>query len=220
MKINVPWGIKKTLFNFAPTFLRNIYFASQPRTEHPNWFLKAQPEFEKFLLPLKFKTLDFLQIGAFVGSASVWMLNEVLTSSGSRLHDVDTWQGSEEHPQLNLKFNEIETAYNRDVLIFPNVVKMKMISDAFFASNNMKFDFIYVDGDHHRDQVAIDAENAIKVCRLGGIIAFDDYEWDAVEGSQNRPKEAIDDFLRKYENSLKILHKQYQVWVQVISPWK
>ena len=34
--------------------------------------------------------------------------------------------------------------------------KFKMTSDNFFNQNNKKFDFVYVDGDHSKDQVLKD----------------------------------------------------------------
>jgi predicted O-methyltransferase YrrM len=211
------WRIRKSLFHLAPLFIKKIYFGNQKYPTPSTWFDKARPEFEKFLLPLKSDDLKILQIGAFRGDASKWMLDEVLKSPNSILYDVDTWEGSAEHPKLNEKFSEIEMSYDRNISIFKNVVKNKMTSDAFFASNKIKFDFIYVDGDHHREQVATDAENALEVCLAGGIIAFDDYGWDVLEGADNRPKDAIDNFLRKHANSIEILHKQYQVWVRVKS---
>ena len=211
------WRTKRTLYSLAPTYLKGIYFRYQKKSTSSTWFDKARPEFEKFLLPLKLDDLKFLQIGAFRGDASKWMLAEVLKSPNSILYDVDTWEGSAEHPKLNQKFSEIEISYDRNTSGFKNVVKNKMTSDAFFVANKIEFDFIYIDGDHHRDQVETDAENAIKVCRTGGIIAFDDYGWDMMDGSENQPKDAIDNFIRKYGNRIEILHKQYQVWVRVKS---
>ena len=211
------WQMKKLLFSFAPTFVKEIYLRKQKKSAPSTWFDKARPEFEKFLLPLKFDELKILQIGTFRGDASKWMLEEVLKNPNSILYDVDTWEGSAEHTDLNEKFSEIEMSYNRNISGFKNVMKNKMTSDAFFEINEIEFDFIYIDGDHHRDQVAADAENALKVCRTGGIVAFDDYGWDGMDGSENRPKDAIDNFLRKYGNRIEILHRQYQVWLRVKS---
>ena len=188
------WRIRKSLFNIAPTFVKETYFRNQKKSTPSTWFDKARPEFEKFLLPLRFEELKILQIGAFRGDASKWMLEEILKSPNSILYDVDTWEGSAEHPELNDKFSEIERAYDRNISGFKNVLKNKMTSDDYFVVNQIEFDFIYIDGDHHRDQVATDAENALKVCRNGGIIAFDDYGWDVMDGSENRPKDAIDNF--------------------------
>jgi len=208
--------MKKLVFSLAPNFAKETYLRTQKKSTPSTWFDKAQPEFEKFLLPLKFGDLKFLQIGAFRGDASKWMLQEVLKNPNSVLYDVDTWEGSAEHLDLKVRFSEVEDSYDRNICRFENVIKCKMTSDDFFAINDIDFDFIYIDGDHHRDQVATDAENALKVCRTGGIIAFDDYGWDGMDGSENRPKKAIDNFLWKYGDRVEVLHRQYQVWVRVL----
>ena len=213
----ISWRIKRVIFKYVPKFVRNIYFRSQRNSSADSWFRKAKPEFQKFLSPLKGKNVNFLQIGAFAGDASVWMLKDVLTNTHSQLFDVDTWEGSEEHIDLKGKFDQIEAAYDAKVMSFTNVVKNKMTSDDFFARNKIKFDFIYIDGDHSSQQVAIDAENALKVCQVGGVIAFDDYGWDGMKDEVSRPKQAVDRFLKTHEKRLIVLHKQYQVWVRVMS---
>lgn len=50
----------------------------------------------------------------------------------------------------------------------------RMTSDAFFESNQEKFDVIFVDGLHHYDQVRRDALNAISCLNEGGFVAFHD----------------------------------------------
>lgn len=215
MRIN--WRIKRFVFKFLPSFGKKIYFKYQRDLSSGTWFRKAKPEFQKFLSPLKGEKVKFLQIGAFAGDASFWMLKEVLTNTDSQLFDVDTWEGSEEHIDLKGKFHHIEAAYDAKTMSFTNVVKNKMTSDDFFLRNRNKFDFIYIDGDHSSYQVAIDAENALKVCKVGGIIAFDDYGWDGMKDEVTRPKQAIDRFLKTHAKRLKVLHKQYQVWVRVMS---
>ena len=213
----IPWRIKRVIFKYVPKIVRDIYFSSQRNSSVDGWFSKAKPEFQKFLTPLSGQNVNFLQIGAFAGDASFWMLKEVLTNTDSQLFDVDTWEGSEEHIDLKKKFDQIEAAYDAKVISFTNVVKNKMTSDDFFAINRIKFDFIYIDGDHSSYQVAIDAENALKVCQVGGIIAFDDYGWEGMKYEVSRPKQAVDKFLKTHEKRLIVLHKQYQVWVRVMS---
>jgi hypothetical protein len=71
----------------------------------PDWFsMTAKPNFEQFLIPLAGQdNLTFLQLGAYTGDASLWLLDNVLTGQNSILIDVDTWQGSDEevHKQMN-----------------------------------------------------------------------------------------------------------------------
>ena len=69
-----------------------------------------------------------------------------------------------------------------------------MTSDMYFANNfpEEKFDFIYIDGAHTSTQVLVDAINSFPRLKVGGIPAFDDYEWPKYSGTLNNPKSGID----------------------------
>jgi len=43
---------------------------------------------------------------------------------------------------------------------------------------------------------------------------LDDYEWEPAKSPENRPKIAIDLFLRVFQNHLEILHREYQVIIR------
>ena len=65
----------------------------------PNWFASspAIENFKELISGMAGKPdLNFLQLGAFTGDASVWLLDNILTHPSSHLTDVDTWQGSNE----------------------------------------------------------------------------------------------------------------------------
>ena len=183
---------------------------------YPNWFQEMIPNFSNHLSDLAGKPLNALQIGAYSGDASLWLMKNVLTNNDSLLCDVDTWRGSPEHPGLNLRFKNVEKVYEKKIKDFKNVKKFKMTSDQFFKTNELYFDFIYIDGHHHSEYVARDAKNALRFSKPGTIIAFDDYEWGAMHSEEERPRRAIDNFLQVNESRLAMLSKGYQVWVKVI----
>ena len=114
----------------------------------PNWF----KDVEKYFRHVPNVPLHALQIGTYTGDATEWLLNN---REIERLHDVDTWQGSEEAAHENLDFQTVEQYYdsrfNDD-----RIVKCKMTSDEFFSINAMSFNFIYIDGDHTALQTALD----------------------------------------------------------------
>ena len=64
--------------------------------EYPNWFAKtAKYNFDVLLQRFIGQDyLRFMQLGAYTGDASAWMLENIFTGKGCRLTDVDTWQGS------------------------------------------------------------------------------------------------------------------------------
>ena len=50
----------------------------------------------------------------------------------------------------------------------------KMTSDEFFKQNKNKFDIIFIDGLHTKEQALRDVENSLKVLKSGGIIVMHD----------------------------------------------
>jgi predicted O-methyltransferase YrrM len=65
-----------------------------------------------------------------------------------------------------------------------------MTSDKMFSElENVKFDFIYIDGDHSYEQVLRDLNNSFKVLKVGGCILVDDYAW-----IKDTVRRAVNDF--------------------------
>ena len=84
---------------------------------------------------------------------------------------------------------------------------------------NDKYDFIYIDGDHHASSVMEDAVLSFGLLKSGGIMIFDDYLWGVELANPDKinlniPKNAIDSFLHLYSNKLKVLHVDNQVVVE------
>ena len=148
--------------------------------EYPNWFsTTANHYFQKHLLPLAGTKLRALQIGAFTGDASVWLLENVLTHEESKLFDVDTWQGSDEEMHKDFYWVDVEKVYDEKVSPYGDkLVKNKMTSVDFLINNKPpKYDFIYIDGDHTTFGTFLDAMLSWVWLKTGGIMAFDDYQW-------------------------------------------
>ena len=74
----------------------------------PNWFEPVKFNFESVLLPLKGKELSFLQLGAYSGDASIWMVENVLTNPKSFLVDVDIWQLTDQVAYEGINWVEVE----------------------------------------------------------------------------------------------------------------
>jgi hypothetical protein len=143
----------------------------------PNWFEAYGPAyFERHLRPLAGKPgLRFLQIGAFAGDASVWLLDHILTGAGSTLTDVDTWEGS---PDIHdIDFAEVERLY--DSRCWSRTFKRKMTSAEYFACRHREdtrpFDFVYIDGDHTLAAVRADLAALPLALAPSAIVAFDDF---------------------------------------------
>jgi predicted O-methyltransferase YrrM len=71
------------------------------------------------------------------------------------------------------------------------------------GKDKYEFELIYIDGDHHRDQVMIDSCLAWRLLRPGGIMIWDDYSnYCPDEPDENRPERAIDLFCNMVHPSL------------------
>jgi len=185
--------------------------------EYPNWFeITAKPYFEKHLLPLAGTKLRALQIGAYTGDASVWLLENVLTHEESKLFDVDTWQGSDEEVHKDFDWPDVEKVYDEKVAPYGDkVVKNKMTSVDFLINNTPpKYDFIYIDGDHTALGVFLDAMLSWVWLKPNGIIAFDDYEWGTDMIKHLAPKLGIDTFAYLYAPEMKLIDLGHQVWLK------
>ena len=189
--------------------------------QYPNWFMYGAVNlFSKYLEELKGREVHCLQIGAYTGDATEWLLKNVLTHPNSTLTDVDTWEGSDEVIHKEFDWQDVETVYtNRHQASIDagRLIKKKSTSNDFFKEDSKQYDFIYIDGDHTAVATLKDGLNGLDRLKLGGIIAFDDYTWDAGKGPMNNPKAGIDGILLAHAQKLSTLEISFQAWMRKIS---
>jgi predicted O-methyltransferase YrrM len=75
-------------------------------------------------------------------------------------------------------------------------------------------DIVFVDGSHEASDVLQDIVLSWRLLKPRGIIIMDDYEWGLDRPLIERPKPAIDAFLKCYEGQYEVLQKEYQVIVR------
>jgi predicted O-methyltransferase YrrM len=183
-------------------------------SDFPNWFnITAKDNFNT-LLPKKMRNksnLKALQIGAYTGDASEW----ILTNTKWELNDVDTWEGSQEVGHQTINFEDVEAYYDKRHGDNASLHKFKMSSDTFFnvfIHEPDTYDFIYIDGDHTASQTVKDGLNAFQMLKPGGIIAFDDYTWASGKGSYYDPAPGVDAFHHICKDLIELLVANSQVW--------
>ena len=191
-------------------------------TTYPNWFnYAAKANFEYHLAEFADKQkLNFLQIGAFTGDASLWMLENILTDKSSILYDVDTWKGSpDEEIHTKMDFEDVYNTY---------LAKTGYANRRFYRGKSVdyllsrgqlgpvvKYDFIYIDGDHTASAVLDDAVLSWQYLKSGGIMAFDDYTWHHPSGEVRlEPKPSINFFTTIKGPELDVLEVNDQVWLR------
>jgi predicted O-methyltransferase YrrM len=173
----------------------------------PNWF----KDVEKYFRHVPSVPLRALQIGTYTGDATDWLLKN---REIEFIHDVDTWEGSEEVAHEVLDFVSVEAYYDSRFKENKKVVKHKMTSDTFFWNNNRSYNFIYIDGDHTALQTAIDGLNGFRHLESGGVMAFDDYLWNYGGGEYREPKRGVDCVLNLCKGEYTMIESGYQVWIE------
>jgi hypothetical protein len=185
---------------------------------YPNWFELAAVKYFDLMLPKRFADkplIDFLQIGAYTGDASEWMLNNIITDPTSWLTDVDTWCGSEEEVHKEFDWNELESFYDDRMSNYSNICKIKNYSTKFLEdAKSEHYDFIYIDGDHKARAVYKDAVMSWRCLKPNGLMAFDDYQWSHDSNSPMlSPKPGIDKFLEEHKGQYRLMIMDEQVWI-------
>lgn len=186
-----------------------------------DWFHWA-PAVWEHLTPLMPERKKFLEIGAFEGRATTWVIENMM-EDGGEIVCIDTWQGGEEH--INGEMNNAKVNFDHNINLvrekFPNrnVTAIEGLSHQWLPAliqDNQAFDFIYVDGSHIAKDVMTDACMAWRVLKSGGIMVFDDYMWGDPRDVLHRPKLAIDMFTTLFGEELQPLHVGYQVALKKI----
>jgi predicted O-methyltransferase YrrM len=108
-----------------------------------------------------------------------------LTGKESRLTCVDDWATNQaellfDKNIVNLKINKIK---GKSQIVLPALI-----------SKNSKYNFIYVDADHHSSSVLRDLCLSWELLKSGGVIICDDYAWTHRKRNSS-PKLAIDGWL-------------------------
>jgi predicted O-methyltransferase YrrM len=78
---------------------------------------------------------------------------------------------------------------------------------------NDGYDFIYVDGSHKLLDCYTDLVLSWRLLKSGGIMGIDDYLWNN-QDLLGSPFESVNHFLKKYENEMNVLAKDYRVFIE------
>ena len=140
-----------------------------------------------------------LEIGCYQGCSTLHLLNSLCNSKDSVCIAVDPF------------VNDTKEDFKYNISLSPNSENLKlyeMKSEDYFKSNNLWFDFIYIDGLHTPEALENDLESSWKVLNQNGTIWVDDYLGG---GDIKILKPVVDKFLTKNKSMIKIIHQEYQV---------
>jgi hypothetical protein len=193
-------------------------------TEYPNWFAKsAVDNFATYLIQdTGLPDLKYLQLGAFTGDTSVWLMENILTHPTSELTDVDTWQGSDEEEHKSMDFDDVYNTYLDKISKYRKQIDVRQGTTTSFLLAQYgcdrplgeHFDFIYVDADHTTVGVLLDAELSWRLLKSGGIMAFDDLTWGADLPPSQSPKAGILLFAERHKEEFDLVVANTQYWIK------
>lgn len=155
------------------------------------------------------------EIGTFKGDSAQWMLDNIFTHPTSKYHCIDPFTGSIEHHVRKMDMSTLEKDSREKLKKYANVEIHKGYSQDVLRTWRGKLDFLYVDGDHTARGCLRDSVLGFDLLNHRGVMIFDDYPWAEMPNELDRPKLAIDVFLRVYARQLKVLPPRgYQIAIQ------
>lgn len=174
-----------------------------------DWVTHNTPNFEKCMKALDAPHHHFLEIGCFEGRATCWMLQNGLERDGY-ITCIDTFKpywytGGDLLEKFQTNVREVKK---------PNQVVSTVQMDSYqglsmLIQQKQVFDFIYIDGDHSPSGVLTDACMAWGLLRKGGVMLFDDYEYD-----KEPTKVGIQGFMQGFTDKCDLVLQNYQLAVR------
>lgn len=188
------------------------------------WFEGNIENWTKLFGHLRKKKIKVLEIGAFEGASTTWILENLLENPESMLTTIDTFRGNVEHQTPDRGLSELEKLFNENVQKTGKTQHLNVMKDKSYdalvklnSQGSSQFDLIYIDGSHLARDVLSDAVLSWPLLMIGGFLAFDDYAWDYYREAYNNPRIAIDAFLASYAQDIRIIHRYYQAIVQKVA---
>jgi predicted O-methyltransferase YrrM len=143
-----------------------------------------------------------MEIGTFHGCNVLSVAETYAKHPSSKLYCIDPWEDYNEYPEYQGNQKTNYEIFLKNVARAPYMEKINIhrgyshievpkLPDDFF-------DIIYIDGNHEPEYVMEDAVISIRKLKKGGILIFDDYDWDG-------PRLAIDSFKACYQKQLTII---------------
>ncbi len=176
------------------------------------WHKSRAEEWERVVSPWAgIENLNYLEVGVFEGRSLLWMIENVLTHPSTTATAIDVFMDDYEATfDANI---EASGASSR-------ITKLKEPSQTALRRLPLEsFDIIYIDGSHTADDVLADAVLSWDLLRPGGLIIFDDYQWNGRPHGgalppELLPKIAIDTFVTAHRYELQMVSRGAQVMLR------
>lgn len=181
----------------------------EPTFDGPDWHSRHVPVWTEMFRPLVGQPIRALEIGSYEGRSARWLLDNVMTHESAVLICVDPFEDARREAlfDANVKCDSVHKVRAKS---------LPLLCELHFKSGGSPcFDFIYIDGSHEAPDVLTDAVLSFELLKIGGLLCFDDFEWDpAKDGTVHAPKLAIGAFLAINLERATVLHVGVQVWIR------
>ena len=162
--------------------------------------------------------LKFLEIGIFEGRSTVWFLDNCLTGLACQMHCIDPDEQKNTRHNFSKHEERVHWYQDRSHRTLP-----------VLYSSGRRFDFIYIDGDHHGKTMLEDIVLSWRLLKVGGILLIDDYEMESNDPwfficheefikhprlHFLHPRVAIDAFRNIYRGMFEVVFDNYQFGVR------
>jgi predicted O-methyltransferase YrrM len=195
-----------------------------------DWFDQSAKTTWDILIPL-IKPKKILEVGSYEGRSICYLIEKLGNEQDLEIFAIDTWEGGSDKLSKNLlganPMNQIYEKFLENTRAAISKVSKKIelkisikrsdeeLGRFLSAGFREQLDFVYIDGSHETTDVLLDCCFGFQLLKPGGYMAMDDYLWAVGEGSQYRPKLAIDAFLNTNFYKLDIIMTpNSQVWIR------
>jgi predicted O-methyltransferase YrrM len=160
-----------------------------------------------------------LEIGSWEGRSALFFLNFL---PRARLTCIDTFGGGREHRKHATRsakmariLRNVERRFDANTKQFKKrleKIKSRSVEAmAKLAIERRRFDFAYIDGGHLAVEAYTDATLTWPLMVRGGIVIFNDYQYNLTDKPLDNPAPGIDAFLASIKDQYRIVHKKYQI---------
>ena len=188
------------------------------------WFDEViRADWEKLTHALRGQKLQVLEIGAFEGASTTWILDNLMGHADSTLTTIDTFQGGMEHQSADetdeYHLVSLESRFRANVARCEQAGKLKVMKtrsdDALIAlrGEGARFDFVYIDASHVAMDVLHDATLSWRMLNVHGTMVFDDFTWKGYMEDFYNPRIGIQSFLQCAMPEIETRRVEGQVWV-------
>jgi predicted O-methyltransferase YrrM len=180
-----------------------------------DWFSLNIIDLESVFSTLELRRdLAILEIGSFEGMSACYFLDR-FKDNIARLVCVDSWEGSMEH--TNAEIDGASANFDANVAAFGGAGKVQKIALpsqeglSLMQKDGALFDLVYIDGSHTAADVEADGDAAWPLLKVGGIVVFDDYLWEAYSDASLTPLAGVHRFFEKHRESVETIRIGYQI---------